>query len=313
MNELQKSFIENSPSFLMHYNHNHDPKTGRFTNSLFVSGSSKTQTKDSGYYRKKLPKQVRERLKESMRNGDRIIVGDAPGVDRQVQDYLKKKRYDNVEVYGPGKQVRYSADSKWKTNPIDAPEFQEGSKEWLAKKDKAMTDASTKGLAIVLDEGSKATRNNVERLRQQGKPVEVFQLSKSGKSFDNWIGSGSVISKQARMNEVINRDEKYQNLLLKFTNAADDPTTSQSKLKKFSKDVDDRRKLLEDRYKYAVDHWDENLIDHDIHNEQHYIDILDIGNRDAQHDVETDHDPNGNWHLEEYVEKKKLRKKYNRI
>lgn len=51
MNELQKSFIENSPSFLMHYNHNHDPKTGRFTNSLFVSGSSKTQDKEAESYR----------------------------------------------------------------------------------------------------------------------------------------------------------------------------------------------------------------------------------------------------------------------
>lgn len=162
----------------MHYNHNHDPKTGRFTNSLFVSGSSKTQTKDSGYYRKKLPKPVRERLKEAMRNGDRIIVGDAPGIDRQVQDYLKKKHYKNVEVYGPGKEVRYAASDKWKTNPVDAPEFEEGSKEWLAKKDVAMTDAATKGLAIVLDEGSTATKNNVVRLKNQGKDVEVYRLNK---------------------------------------------------------------------------------------------------------------------------------------
>lgn len=186
MNELQKSFIENSPSFLMHYNHNHDPKTGRFTNSLFVSGSSKTQDKNSGYYRKKLPKEVRRKLKESMRAGDRIIVGDAPGIDRQVQDYLKKKRYKNVEVYGPGKEVRYAASDKWKTNPVDAPEFKEGSKEWLAKKDVAMTDAATKGLAIVLDEGSTATKNNVVRLKNQGKDVEVFELSKKGNLFDDW-------------------------------------------------------------------------------------------------------------------------------
>lgn len=38
MNELQKSFIENSSSFLIHYNHNHD-KLGRFARSNGTSGS----------------------------------------------------------------------------------------------------------------------------------------------------------------------------------------------------------------------------------------------------------------------------------
>lgn len=155
--------------------------------TLFVSGSSKTQFKDSGYYRKKLPRKIRKELKSSMRNKDKIIVGDAPGIDRQVQDYLKKKHYDNVEIYGPGKQVRYTANEKWKTKPIDAPEFEEGSKEWLAKKDVAMTNAATKGLAIVLDEGSKATRKNIERLIQQNKDVKIYQLDAKGKRYDRWV------------------------------------------------------------------------------------------------------------------------------
>ena len=120
---------------------------------LFVSGSSKTQDKSSPYYRRKLPKMVRQNLKWSMKNGDKIIVGDAPGIDRQTQDYLKKKRYDNVEIYGPGKQVRYSANKKWKTNPIDDPDHEPMSPEWLAKKDIAMTNRATKGLAVILDNG----------------------------------------------------------------------------------------------------------------------------------------------------------------
>lgn len=136
---------------------------------LFVSGSSKTQDKASPYYRRKLPKIVKQRLKASMKNGDTIIVGDAPGIDRQTQDYLKKKRYPNVEVYGPGYKVRYSADSKWKTNPINDPDHEPMSKEWLAKKDKAMTDRATKAVAVILDEGSNATRNNVKRLGDQRK------------------------------------------------------------------------------------------------------------------------------------------------
>lgn len=151
----------------------------------FVSGSSKTQTKDSGYYRKNLPRQIRRELKNRMKRGDIIIVGDAPGIDRQVQNYLNKKRYKNVEVYGPGKSVRYSANKKWKTNPIDSS-FEIGSKEWLAKKDIVMTTRATEGIAVVLDEGSRATRNNVDRLISQNKDVKVFELSRDGKRKDRW-------------------------------------------------------------------------------------------------------------------------------
>lgn len=153
--------------------------------TVFVSGSSKTQSKDSGYYRKKLPKDIQKALKQYMKEDVKIIVGDAPGIDRQVQDFLKKRHYKNVEVYGPGKQVRYSANKKWKTNPIDAPEFEPGSKEWLAKKDIAMEKAATEGLAVVLDEGAKATRKNVERLIANNKDVKVYQINKTGK--DEWV------------------------------------------------------------------------------------------------------------------------------
>lgn len=60
-------------------------------------------------------------------------------------------------------------------------------KEWLAKKDIAMTKISTKGLAIILDEGSKATRNNIDRLINQNKSVSIYELSKDGPNKDHWI------------------------------------------------------------------------------------------------------------------------------
>lgn len=156
------------------------------SDTVFISGSSKTQSKDSPYYRKKLPREIRGEVKGMMRAGSRIVVGDAPGIDRQVQDYLKRKHYDKVEVYGPGKQVRYSANKKWKTNPIDAPGYEPMSKEWLAAKDIAMERASTRGLAVVLDEGAKATRKNVERLIANNKSVLVYELSQYGRRKDRW-------------------------------------------------------------------------------------------------------------------------------
>ena len=185
MNQLEENY-------LMHYGVK--MRSGRFKygsgerpyqHTVFISGSSKTQSKDSEYYRKKLPKDIRKKIDGYIKNGDKIIVGDAPGIDRQVQEYIKN--YNNVEIYGPGKQVRYTANKKWKTNPIDAPEFEEGSAEWLRKKDIAMTNAADRGLAVILDEGAKATRNNVERLRNQNKTVDVYELNKKGKKKDRWV------------------------------------------------------------------------------------------------------------------------------
>ena len=129
-------------------------KLKRRKETVFISGSSKTQTDDSPYRRKALPKEIQQTLNEIMERKANVVVGDAPGIDRQVQDFFNAHNYDKVTVYGPGKAVRYSANQKWKTKPIDAPEFEEGSKEWLAKKDIEMERVSTAGVGVVLDDGS---------------------------------------------------------------------------------------------------------------------------------------------------------------
>lgn len=175
--------VRNGPPYPLHPEQL-SPAEKKARRSVFISGSSKTQFEDSGYYRKELPKAIQNKIDDYMKDHAHIIVGDAPGIDRQVQDYLNEKGYDAVEIYGPGKQVRYAANDKWKTNPIDAPEFEEMSPEWLRKKDIAMTNDATEGLAVVLDNGAQATRNNVARLREQGKQAEVFILRSDG--LDDW-------------------------------------------------------------------------------------------------------------------------------
>lgn len=177
---------------------------------VFVSGSSKTQFKDSGYYRKKLPRAVRKELDKEMKAGSRIVVGDAPGIDRQTQDYLAEKKYDNVEIFGPGKgQVRYSANKNWKQTTVDVPGTKEMSSEWLAGKDFVMQSISTKGIAVILDEGSKVTRNNVERLIDQYKGVYVYQLDKRGRLFD------STVSKNAYSDRKEKNVKQWESKILK--------------------------------------------------------------------------------------------------
>ena len=169
--------------YIQHFNPFHDPRNGQFASkTTFVSGSSKTQDKSSPYYHKKLTRNIRKELNAEMKSGNKIIVGDAPGIDRQVQDYLKKKKYKNVEVYSPGKQSRYLADKQWKNHLIDDPKHKPMSPEWLAKKDKAMAKVADKGIAVILDEGSGATRNNIKRLQDKNKEVSVYQINPNNKT-----------------------------------------------------------------------------------------------------------------------------------
>ena len=153
--------------------------------TVFISGSSKTQFDDNEFYRKELPDAVKDQIREYMKAGKTILVGDAPGIDRQVQDFLNENNYDDVEVYGPGKEIRYNANPKWKTNLVDVPDAEEGSGEWLRGKDEAMTKRATEGLAITIEDGAQATRNNIDRLKNQNKGVSVFELKKNGN--DDWI------------------------------------------------------------------------------------------------------------------------------
>lgn len=159
--------------------------------TVFVSGSSKTQDKESGYYRKRLPHTVRYELNYHIKRGDKIIVGDAPGIDRQTQDYLAKKNYTNVEVFSPGKKgARYLANPSWKQTNVDKPGAEIGSKEWLAAKDLVMSKLADKGIAVTIDEGAKATRKNVDRLVEANKDVMVYELSKNQGFIRNLFSRG---------------------------------------------------------------------------------------------------------------------------
>lgn len=145
---------------------------------VFVSGSSKTQDKTSGYYRKKLPDNIRSAIDRKMKNGDTILVGDAPGIDRQVQDYLKKNKYKHVNVYATGDEPRYLANKKWETKLVDGAGHEPGTPEFNRQKDIAMTNDADEGIAVVLDKGgAKATRNNVDRLIEQNKDVDIYKLT----------------------------------------------------------------------------------------------------------------------------------------
>lgn len=189
---MKKWYIIGNENYIYHYGvkgqkwgvrryQNYDgtlTKEGKLRyNSVFVSGSSKTTDPNSEYYRKNLPSEITNKLDDYIKNNNNIIVGDAPGIDTQVQEYLNNKNYKNVSVYTTNKKPRYIANKKWTVHIIDTYGLDPNSKEGLAMKDIAMTNAAKKGFAVILENGGAgATRNNVKRLIDQNKNVKVFML-----------------------------------------------------------------------------------------------------------------------------------------
>lgn len=152
--------------------------------TVFISGSSKTQTKESEWYRKELPRSITAKINSYIRDHKRIIVGDAPGIDTQVQNYLKRKGYKNVIVYSTGK-ARYQADRTWRNRKIKST-APVGSKEYLAAKDSAMRSAATEGLAVVIPNGASATRNNIADMVKNQKLVSVVELGENENTVMNY-------------------------------------------------------------------------------------------------------------------------------
>lgn len=166
------------------YRNNHHSKTDRNGDNertVFISGSVKTQNKKSGYYIKELPKALKDKIITEVNNGSRILVGDAPGIDTQVQNLLAKLKYNKVDIYTADPEARMNADKNgelgWNIKKIDSSRYDDPeSAEARATKDKAMTARANAGIAVVIPDGARATRNNVQRLIEANKEVNVFQI-----------------------------------------------------------------------------------------------------------------------------------------
>ena len=155
--------------------------------NVFISGTSKLQDKSSTYYREGLPDPIKKEIDGYIRDKKKIIVGDAPGLDTAVQEYLAEKGYKKVVVYGT--DYTRTNKGKWKEHISDGSQYEEGSSEWHKVKDKAMQDDAMSGLAVVLENGGAgATRKNVEALVSKNKKVKIYELRGSEKEkLDTWI------------------------------------------------------------------------------------------------------------------------------
>jgi hypothetical protein len=147
---------------------------------VFIGGSRRVS---------RLGAPVHARLDKIMDKGLAVIVGDANGADKSVQQYLFSKHYDKVEVFCSGTACRNNV-GHWRTRLIETDTHDKGLQFYTAK-DRAMSNEATYGF-MVWDGKSTGTLLNVLRLLRQDKKVVVYNVPERRfselKAYTQWHG-----------------------------------------------------------------------------------------------------------------------------
>jgi adenine-specific DNA-methyltransferase len=118
-----------------------------------------------------------------------VIVGDANGADKAVQQDFFSKGYQKVEAFCSGSVCRNNV-GHWNTRNIDTTTHDKG-RAFYTLKDRAMALEATCGF-MVWDEKSSGTLLNVLRLLRQCKKVVVYLTSEHRftelRASDQWEG-----------------------------------------------------------------------------------------------------------------------------
>lgn len=138
---------------------------------------------------KKLDSLVKDRIDNVLKAGHRIIVGDADGADRAVQDHLALDERADVTVYCSGDVPRNNA-GRWPVERVDT-DAKPGTRAFFTAKDLRMAHAADFGL-MIWDTKSTGTLSNVIELIGRGKKSVVY-INKGGEFCT--VGSASHIDK----------------------------------------------------------------------------------------------------------------------
>ena len=136
----------------------------------------------------KLNDEIRQRLDRIVRQGFRVVVGDANGADKAFQRYLADHAYKNVEVFCSGTSARNNLGS-WECHHVTT-KARSGTFEFYAAKDQAMAEAATVGF-MLWDGESVGTMLNVWRLMRKQKSSLVYVQSERRflevRGQDDWV------------------------------------------------------------------------------------------------------------------------------
>ncbi len=128
---------------------------------IFISGSRKI---------KELNQDIINRLDNIMQNNEMVLIGDADGVDENVQKYLYEKNYENVIIYCANECINVIG--KWEIRHIKIDRI-EKDLQYYAIRDLVMAKESDYAIAIWTGK-SRGTLNNVLNMLKYNKPMMVY-------------------------------------------------------------------------------------------------------------------------------------------
>lgn len=164
----QKWGVRRTPEQLGHHKVFKKSNGGTYNSGdvVFISGKVK--------FDEPIPNKVKDELNRVISAKSKIIIGDAPGADTRVQDYLSDSGYKNVTVYTTDDAVRNNV-GNWNVRKISG-NGKETEREVRAQKDIAMSNKSTKGIVISSDDDriDSATSLNAKRLLNSGKSIQFY-------------------------------------------------------------------------------------------------------------------------------------------
>ncbi|MCB8814768.1 hypothetical protein [Desulfosporosinus shakirovi] len=119
----------------------------------------------------KLNKRVEERLHNIYSTQMNVIVGDATGVDKAVQEYFSRMGYQNVFVYASQGKARCNIGS-WNVVNVEVEKKVKGF-DFYAAKDIRMAEEADYGF-MIWNGKSKGTLNNVINLINRNKKTLIY-------------------------------------------------------------------------------------------------------------------------------------------
>ncbi len=168
------------------------------TTTVFVAGSMHIKLLDA---------RVKERIEKIINSRFAIVVGDAEGADRSIQEFLYKLGAANTTVYCSGAAPRNNL-GDWPIHSVTTHHAQ-GSRAFYTAKDIVMAEVADFGL-MIWDAKSTGTLSNVIELLKRKKQSVVF-VNKD-KNFINVAGVVQLEELVARMSKHAKQkaDEKIQ-------------------------------------------------------------------------------------------------------
>lgn len=132
---------------------------------VFIGGSRKVS---------RLSVEVRQRLERIIKKDLHVLIGDANGADKAVQQYFQERNYNQVEVFCMEGVCRNNLGG-WPTRSISALNSKRDFS-YYSTKDKVMADEASVGF-MIWDGKSIGTLANVFRLISQNKKVVIYTVT----------------------------------------------------------------------------------------------------------------------------------------